>query len=48
MRTVLHSTAGWGALPFIALGGLAYGWVVSWILSRQPRPQTRTTERRAA
>ncbi len=48
MRTVFNHAMGWGALPFIALAGLAYGWVVSRILSREPRPKTVASERRAA
>lgn len=48
MRTVIGHAMGWEALPFIALVGLAYGWVVSRILARQPRQTTRATERRAA
>lgn len=48
MRTVLNHTMGWEALPFIALAGLAYGWIVSRILAREPRPHTRASERRAA
>jgi hypothetical protein len=48
MRTVFNHAMGWGALPFIALVGLAYGWVVSRILAREPRPKTQASVRRAA
>ncbi len=48
MRTVLNHAMGWEALPFIALAGLAYGWIVSRILSREPRLKARPSERRAA
>ena len=48
MRTVIGHALGWGVVPFIALVGLAYGWVVSRILARQPRPKTQASERRAA
>lgn len=29
MRTIIHGTIGWEALPFIALIGAAYLWIVS-------------------
>ncbi len=48
MRTVFNQAMGWGALPIIALAGLAYGWVVSRILAREPRPKTQASVRRAA
>lgn len=48
MRTVFTHAMGWGTLPFIALAGLAYGWVVSRILARESRPKTEASEQRAA
>ncbi len=48
MRTVFNHAMGWGALPFIALAGLAYGGVVTRILAREPRPKTEASQRRAA
>ena len=48
MRTVFDHAMGWGTLPFIALAGLAYGWVVSRTLARKPRLTTRAAERHAA
>lgn len=48
MRTVFNHAIGYGTLPFIALVGLAYGWVVSRILAREPRRKTQTSARRAA
>ncbi len=48
MRTVFNHAMGWEALPFIALVGLAYGWVVSRILAREQRPKGEASERRAA
>jgi hypothetical protein len=48
MRTVFNHAMGWGALPIIALVGLAYGWVVSRVLAREPRPKTQASVGRAA
>jgi len=39
MRMALTTSAGWLAVPVVALVGIAYMWVVSALLGREQHPK---------